>query len=404
MNLTPFPYHSDLRDKLKSQNKVWDWFSSVSVKEDQLKELKTNLLKNTYRLDKVENVNLYQKIDMIKEELGIKNVDVTIYQAQNSFENNAGVIFVSGEGHLVLSGQILKLLTDEEMFSVLAHELSHVRFFSTDNGELEVADRVISSIANDYRTKDVYLETARLFRLYMELYCDRGALALTKDLNIVLSGLIKLNTGLEKVSVESYLKQADEILLDKKVKAEQPTHPENYIRAKALKLWNDKDENFEDNIKKLVEGDAEIDSLDLFKQDKIKHLTFDLLSLILKPKWMRTIATQSLAKQYDSNFSIDEKKFVNDTFLELLDKSSDSVKEYLSYVILDFALVDPNLEEVPLGFGFQLSEDFNLKEEFKKVVKKELKIGDKKLIELYNRSTKDLSKIKEAKEEYIYEE
>lgn len=403
MNLQPLHYHVKLRNKLKEQAKTWDWFSSVKVKDEQLLEFKTNLLKNTYRLDKESNVELYDKVQLAKDKLGL-TIDVTIYQAQNSTDINAGISYLPGEAHIVLSGQIIKLLTDEELLSVIAHELSHVRLFSIENAEFEIADRIITAIANDYRSEDVFIETARLFRLYMELYCDRGSLLVTENLNVVLSSLIKINTGLSKVSVESYLKQAAEIFEAEKAKSEYQTHPENYIRVSALKLWHTDQEHAETKISEMIEGAIQLNGLDIFKQHKIHELTFSLIQLLLKPKWTRTTAILSLAKQYKNDFKTDDAIVINDTFVDNIQSLSTSIKEYLSYVLLDFALVDPTLEDVPMGLTFQLAEDLMLKEVYNEIVKKELKLGERKLSELQKKAAKALSEIKESKQEHLYED
>lgn len=403
MSLQPLHYHITLRNKLKEQTKTWDWFSSVRVKDEQLLEFKTNLLKNTYRLDKESNVELYDKVQLAKDKLGL-TLDVTIYQAQNSTDINAGISYLPGEAHIVLSGQIMKLLTDEELLSVIAHELSHVRLFSIENAEFEITDRIITAIANDYRSEDVYIETARLFRLYMELYCDRGSLLVTENLDAVLSSLIKINTGLSKVSVESYLKQAAEIFEAEKAKSEYQTHPENYIRVSALKLWHTDQDNAETKISEMIEGAIQLNGLDIFKQHKIHALTFSLIQLLLKPKWTRTTAILSLAKQYKNDFKTDDSIVINDLFVDTIQSLSTSIKEYFSYVLLDFALVDPTLEDVPMGLAFQLAEDLMLKEVYNEIVKKELKFGERKLSELQKKAAKALSEIKESKQEHLYED
>ncbi len=403
MNLQPFNYHIQLRNNFKAQKKTWDWFSSVKVKDEQLQEFKTNLLKNTYRLDKETNLELYEKVELAKEKLGL-TIDVTIYQAQNSTDNNAGISYLPNEAHIVLSGQIMKLLSGDELLSIIAHELSHVRLFTIENSDFEVTDRIISSIANDYRSEDVYIETARLFRLYMELYCDRGSLLVTENSNVVLSSLIKMNTGLDKVSVESYLKQTEEIFEKDKAHAEYQTHPENYIRVRALKLWETEKDNSQKIISDMIEGEIQLNNLDIFKQTKMQDLTFSLIKLLLKPKWTRTTAVLSLAKQYKNDFKTDDVIVINDEYINSISVLSKSVKEYLAYVLLDFSLVDPTLEDVPIGFAFQIAEDLTLKEFFNEVVKKELKLGERKLTDLQKKAAKALAEVKESNQEHIYEE
>jgi hypothetical protein len=402
MDLTVLKYHIQLRDHLKAQGKTWEWFESAKVREEQLKEFKSNLLKNTYRLDKDENPALYDKVNFAKEKLGLQT-EVTLYQAQNSADLNAGISCLPGEAHIVLSGQIVKLMNDDELLSILAHELSHARLFTIDKGEFEVSDRIITSIANDSRSNDVYVETARLFRLYMELYCDRGSLLVVGNIETVLSSLIKVNTGLDKVSVQSYMKQAEEIFAAEKVQSEYDTHPENYIRVKALKAWEENKEGAEREITRMIEGETRMNSLDIFGQYNLRDLSFQLIKLLVKPKWMQSTAVMSLCRQYKSDFTPDPKIVITDAMAATFSELSVTVKEYLSFILIDFSLVDPTLEEVPMGFAFQLAEDLGLKEAFNKSIKSELKLGDRKLSETHKKCAQALSEMKESNEEHIYE-
>ncbi|MCC6371127.1 MAG: peptidase M48, partial [Bacteroidia bacterium] len=175
-------------------------------------------------------------------------------------------------------------------------------------------------------------------------------------------------------------------------------------RVRALKLWHTKPENFEATIQHMIEGDTVMNNLDVFKQQKIYEFTFRIIQLLLKPKWTRTTAVMSLARQYKSDFKNDDNCVITQELVKELETGSASVKEYLCYVLLDFALVDPSLEDVPMGFAFQLAEDLMLKDNFNNVVKKELKLGERKLSELQKRAAKALSEIKESNQEHIYEE
>lgn len=85
----------------------------------QLQEFKSNLLKNTYRIDKESNSELYEKVQVANDKLGM-NIDVIIYQAQNSVDNNLGISYFLGEVYIILSGQIMKLLTGDEPVSIIA--------------------------------------------------------------------------------------------------------------------------------------------------------------------------------------------------------------------------------------------------------------------------------------------
>ena len=55
-----------------------------------------------------------------------------------------------------------------------------------------------------------------------------------------MSTLVKMTTGLTEVDADSYVRQAEEIFSKDSVQANQLTHPESYIRARALMLWAEK--------------------------------------------------------------------------------------------------------------------------------------------------------------------
>src|SRR5688500_14336910 len=290
MRLSVLPYHTKVKEYFYNQTKTWQFFASTQTKEDQLVRFKTELLKNSYKFDPATDKDIYDKIHLAKEKLGLEQLPVTVYQAQYTDELNASIVYLKGEAHIVFTGKIIQLLSEDELLSVLAHELTHVKLYSTLNGEMEIADRIITSIANNYNSDAAYYETARLFRLYTEIFCDRGALMVLGNTAPVITSLVKLSTGLDAVSAESYIKQADEILSSKGFvsQANAVSHPENFIRAKAIDLWSRKGEEAEEEIVNMIEGVTELNQLDIFKQKALAKLTRRFLQLYLKPKWFQT--------------------------------------------------------------------------------------------------------------------
>ena len=121
------------------------------------------------------NTSIYDKVNIAKEKLALQDLPVTVYQAQYTDELNASIVYLDKEAHIVFSGPVTKLFDEEELLAVLSHELTHVKLYSMLDGELEVADRIITAIANHNNSEASYYETARLFRLYTEIFCDRGA-------------------------------------------------------------------------------------------------------------------------------------------------------------------------------------------------------------------------------------
>lgn len=402
--LTALSYHQKVKDHFKQQPKTWDYFAIAKNKEDQLQQFKTELLKNTYKFDPATEHFIYDKINIAKEKLDLQNLPVTVYQAQYTDELNASIVYLNNEAHIVFSGPITKLLDEEELLAVLVHELTHIKLYSMLDGDLEVADRIITAIANNYSSEASYFETARLFRLYTEIFCDRGAYTVLEKTGPVISSLVKVSTGLDKVNAESYVKQADEIFsTDTTIRAATISHPENFIRAKAIQLWHDKKEMAENEIVKMIEGTSDLDQLDIFRQKELAQLTRNFLQLFLKPKWFQSIMVISQAKQYFPDFAWDEKALLNEKLIETIGAAHQSVKDYLGYILLDFALLDTTLEEIPSGWAFQFAEDIQLKDSYDTIIKKELKLSDKKLQQHKQKTLNAYYEVKENESEQVYE-
>jgi hypothetical protein len=402
--LTPLPYHRQVRDYFRQQTKTWDYFALAKNKEEQLNEFKTELLKNTYKFDPVADQGIYSKIDLAKNKLGLIELPVTVYQAQYTEELNAAIVYLNREAHIVFSGPVITLLTEEELLAVLAHELTHIKLYSLLDGELEIADRIITAIANNHSSEAAYYETARLFRLYTEIFCDRGALLVTGNHEPVITSLVKMSTGLHQVQAETYLRQADEIFAaDAKTRSAGVSHPENFIRAKALQLWHNQADEAEKTVGNMVEHTIELDRLDIFQQQEMAILTRRFLQLFLKPRWIQTTLVIGLARQYFADFTWDEAAVLDASFIEKLTGLHSSIKDYLAYVLFDFVMADPSLEQVPAGWAFQFAEDAQLKEQLDAIVRKEGKLSEKKLQQHKQKSLAAYYAVKENESEQIYE-
>ncbi len=402
--LQPLSYHQKVKEHFKSQPKTWDYFAVTKNKEEQLLQFKTELLKNTYKFDEATDTFIYQKLAIAKEKLGLQDLPVTVYQAQYTDELNASIIYLNNEAHIVFSGPITRLLDEDELLAVLAHELTHVKLFSMLGGDLEIADRIITSIANNHNSEAAYYETARLFRLYTEIFCDRGAYAVLEKTAPVITSLVKASTGLDRVNAESYVKQADDIFsAEGGFKTAGLSHPENFIRAKAIQLWHEKKEMAEEEINKMIEGSSNLDQLDIFRQAELSGLTKEFLQLFLKPKWFQSTMVTSLAKQYFADFSFAENALLTEALQQKISQSDQSIKDYLAYVILDFALADPALEEIPLGWSYQFAEDLQLKDTYDNIIKKEMKFSDKRLSQHKQKNLAAYYEVKENEGEQIYE-
>lgn len=393
-----FNYHQKLADHFQKQKKTWDWFSSSKVKQEQRTEHKNSLLKNTYRLSNDSEKNIYELVEIAKTKLGITKT-VTIYQELESTHTNASITFDGEEIHLIVSGTLIDKLEKQELLAVIGHELSHILFYETENGRYEITNRIITSIANDGRSESVMIETARLYRLYMELYCDRGAMLVVDDLHTVIRALVKISTGLNQVSAENYLKQAKEIFQQENFGSSGQTHPETFIRAVALDYWQNKKE--EKEITELIDASWGMSKLDIFKQAQLNVETKKLLRLVTKPKWIRTELVFSLCRQYYPDFTYQDDLVIDEELTKILSQVDDTVKEYFSYLLLDFCFIDSSLESAPIGHTFQIAEALEFPKTFRQILKKERQLTSKDLENVIKKGVIEVSEINESADESV---
>ncbi len=378
-------YHENTTRHFQKQKSVWDYFANHTHKEEQLKEFKTDLLKNTYKFDESSESSLYEKVAYAKEKLNLA-IPVILYQAQNTEEVNATIIYINGEAHVVFSGKLIQLLNEEELLAIIAHELTHVQLYTQLNGDVEVADRIVNAIANHQGSTPAHYETARLFKLYAEIFCDRGAYVVTGNYAPIISSLVKIATGLQTVNADSYIKQAEEIFTtDSNTKTTGVSHPENFIRARAIWLWHANGNESNAIIQQMIEGYSSLDELDIFKQEQISEITKQVLQHLLNPIWMQTAHTTALSKQYFGDFALQElpdKK----SLASRIEYLHHNLQDYLAYVLYDFTTVDKELEDVPLGYCFYLADELKLEKAFANAIKKEQKLTDKKTASLKKQS------------------
>jgi len=394
--LEALPYHRAMCDYLKSEEtEVWQWYASNKVRQDQAEAVRFELLKATYRVERDEQPKLYEAADAVAERLS-PGVPITIYQAQNPTGINASLASLPGEAHIVLHGPVASKLTDVELRAVLGHELSHLLLWQLCDGELLIADQVLAAMTFDPAVRPAHFAAARLFALYNEIFCDRGALLVAEDPLAVISMLVKLETELEDVSGESYLRQAEEIFTKGKPVADQFTHPETFIRARAVKLWAEGDPESNAKIEGMIEGAPALQSLDLLGQTKVAALTRRLVDAALAPRWMRTELTLAHARLYfedytpaedrpgDSSQQPRQRPFDPAAAWEPLaadDFQTDDrpLRDYYCFILLDFVTADRDLEEGPLAVALVLSERLGLKERFTEIARKELRLRKKQL-------------------------
>jgi Zn-dependent protease with chaperone function len=379
INLAPLPYHEAIRDFLKSEEaRVWEWFASHTARDEQADAVRFDLLKKTYRIERTADRQLYTIADEVMRALSL-NAPITIYQSQSPEGLNAALAYVPNEIHIVFSGPIKAKLSELEIRAVLGHELTHYSLWHAWNGEYLIADQILAALTHDEQADTAHFNSARLFQLYNEIFCDRGSLSVVEDPLVVVSTLVKLATGLDEVNAESYIRQAEEVYSREATKTAGLTHPEAFIRARAVKLWHERDDQAAEKISQMIEGALALDELDLLGQQKVSGLTRRLIDELLTPGWLRTDLTLAHARLFFPEYAPPTNGHRDERLLGDLRTNDKPLQDYYCYVLLDFATADRELEEAPLASALGLIEKIGLKERFLEIAKKELRLTKKQL-------------------------
>jgi hypothetical protein len=376
--LQPLPYQQAVLDYLKAEDPaVWKWFAERRANPEHAASVRLELLKSTYRIDRHTRTDLYALAEEVAGQLGL-NVPVTFYQSQHPQGLNASLAWLPGEAHLILSGPVTATLSTIELKALLGHELAHLLLNEGWDGQHLVVSQTLVALGNDATAPSTYAETARLHGLYAELFCDRAAWNVTQDLASTISMLVKVSTGLAEVDAESFLSQAGEIISQGQTKTEGVTHPESYIRARALALWVEQGDESAVEIARMLEGPPELAHLDLLNQRRVADLTRRLIDALLLPQWFQTPRVLAHARCFFEDYAPPDTSAADDALPTDIATPDTTLHDYYGYVLLDFVTIDRDLEELPLAAALMLSRRLGLAERFKEIVQKELKLTKKR--------------------------
>jgi len=372
--LAPLPYHDAVVRYLQAEEpEVWQWAESAQARQDHAQAVRGELLKHTYRLDRDGHPGLHAHCDAAMRRLDL-DLPVTLYQASGG-DMNAALFHLPGEAHIVFTGAVLERLQGAELQALLGHELAHHRLWELRGGLYHTADRVLGSVLEDQRASPSQRQTARRYRLYTEVYADRGGCVACAGLAPAVTALVKTQTGLAEVSAAAYLRQADEICTPG-FQADGGSHPEVFVRARALRLWAEGDASADAWLARTLEGPLALNTLDLPGQQQLSAWTRRLLLHWLQRPCLRSAATLAHARSFFPDLRAGEApgapldaEWVQD---------SPGVHEYLACLLLDLAAVDPELDEVALAAALELAGRLGLQHRFEPLALQELGLNKRR--------------------------
>lgn len=198
--------------------------------------------------------SLYDKLRYAAHVLDIQALP-ELYVVQDARAN--AYTFGVEKCSIAISSGLLDLMSDDEIISVLAHELGHIK---ANHVLYKTASRVLLSLADNIAQKTFGLGGLVLYPLQLallrwdrasELSSDRASLLVVKNPMVVLTSLMKMAGGAQSIAkelkidafieqAESYEKTQDEGPLGKYIAVMNSmfnTHPFPIWRAKEIIEW-----------------------------------------------------------------------------------------------------------------------------------------------------------------------
>ena len=374
---SPLPYHRAMVEHLRSSEPaLWKWFATSPQRTTEADAIRLDLLKSTYRLDPASQPRLHELAESVRERMQL-SCDIKLYQSQSGSEMNAALAYLPSEAHIIFSGPLANVLSEKELQAVLGHELGHFLLFNEGEGDFLVAGDLLRSLAIDPVSGNAASESARLFNLWTEIFADRWACHIADDVTVAIAALLKTSTGLAEVNAESYLRQAEEIFAKSNEKTDNISHPEPYIRARALRLWVEKGDDAQPEIDRMIGGGMSLQRLDLLGQKQAATFTRQLLQALLTPVWFRSEMVMAHASRFFADFAIDAQAPIIESLKQEIDRGDATLSDYVCYVMLDFVAVDRELGEPAVAAAIVLARRLGVDKRFAELVQKELGLGKK---------------------------
>jgi Zn-dependent protease with chaperone function/RNA polymerase subunit RPABC4/transcription elongation factor Spt4 len=233
---------------------------SASVFEKQMRLMS---IANTVRLSPKQGRSIYEKFTKAAKILDLPDLpDLPEIYVSSQYVINA-VAFGVKQYQITLYAGLIDFLTEEELLAVIGHELGHIKcqhmLYKTMAYILRyLGVEVLYSLlpAGTGMLAAIPLQLAILhWERMAEFSCDRAALLVVQDPQVVASALSKLAGGSQKIlpeiNLDEVLQQAQEYdeseeqLLEKIMKINMlllQTHPFPIVRAKEIMEWSESEQ------------------------------------------------------------------------------------------------------------------------------------------------------------------
>lgn len=366
---------------------MWNELGSEDYQLEQANRVQLDLLRRTEALQGPYATRILDLGQQVAEQLDVATDPFFLHQPQGSQSTVPRLCFQASEVHLVVSPEELARLSDEQIRAVLAHEVTHYSLWTVENGRYRNAELLLAALAADSRYS-TSLITERNYRRFAELVCDRGSLRVEPALETLASAMWELTPRDE----EQDFPPLETVATAVDPPSGHGTHPSWAMRCWAAARWLELAEKCEDEVRRAVLGQMSMDQLCLVDQRELRTWSHWILSRLTEPSWMQTPAVTAHVKLFFPDGVQQEGEPGRDSIVSALNEvDDDGIRDYLSYLTLDIATVDRNLERYPIAWALEVWDSVDWCDHVRDVVGRELKMGKRQLQQLQRERTEILA-------------
>jgi hypothetical protein len=220
------------------------------------------------------------------------------------------------------------------------------------------------------------------------LFADRGSAVVAQAVAPAVSALVKVHTGIATVDASSYLRQAGEIDARETGTSSGTTHPETFVRARALDLWWQHSGELEAWIEAKLHGPLALRRLDLPGQHQLQTLTRGFLAWFLAEEDLRSDAVLNQVRVLFPDWTVHESAVDAAQFAG--HKVDDSVLSYLNTLMMDLALADDDVKDDALLRAARIAQEIGSMEALQMNLKRDVRFGKRELDRLNRKLAKEI--------------
>ena len=252
------------------------------------KENLSRLLSTSVKVSSEIFPNISKAIDNVFERIKIKN-NFSFFVTANHFQTQAtcSAMPLSDAAEIILTSKLVELLNQDELESVIAHEVAHFYY-----------QHALYPYPNKAKNRVEYLNLLHFSRA-AEISADRVGFLGCKNLENSLRAMLKITSGLGdshlKFNFSTYLDQLRELQENKGDKyALYSTHPNFLNRMQAL-IWFSMSNEYNDHFKTGKKGVYDLSAVDKKIDESIKRVTGNELAVSNKEVFSRALMWGTLS-------------------------------------------------------------------------------------------------------------